>query len=164
MLRTALKPLFSSPDRTRQTLIAWLYVAAIGHLAGGLALSWLGPRGSLDSYLHLVEHAFWSTPAPPAAQTQQRFWFGLFGATLQGYAIGLLALTHLGQRLKRAEVWAWMLLGILVWGSQDLWLSAEAGVWINVALDGLALWLLMPPMLWLLRHDHQQVRPSHPAP
>lgn len=150
-----LHALLDDPARLRRYLVAWLYIAALGHLGGGFALSWIGPQGGLDGYLDIVEHAFWVTPAPPAAQAQQRFWFALFGATLQGYSIGLLALTHIGHRQRIAVAWGWMLLGLLVWGTQDVWLSTHAGVWINVVLDAVALSLLVPPVIWLWQHDAQ---------
>ena len=149
--------LFATPTRTRTTLVYWLYLMVLGHLLGGVLLTWVGSTGGLDAYLHIIENAFWQTPAPPEAAAQQRWWFGLFGATLQSYAIGLLALTHIGHRQRSVAAWGWLLLGIVVWGPQDIWLSATAGVWINVLLDILALCALVPPLLWLIRQDRRGV-------
>lgn len=150
------RSLFATPARTRLTLIIWLYLLVAGHILGGLLLTW---SDGLGFYLHWVDNAFWTTPVPAEAATQQRWWFALFGATLQSYGIGMLALTHLGQRLRSAAAWGWLLLGILVWGPQDIWLSASAGVWVNVLVDGLALLALVPPLLWLIRNDRRPVQP-----
>lgn len=153
------RSLFASPRHTRRTLVCWLYLIVVGHIAGGLLLTWSGATGGLDAYLHVVDQAFWNNPVPAQAAAQQRWWFGLFGATLQSYGIGVLALTHIGHRQRSAAAWAWMLLGIVVWAPQDIWLSASAGVWLNLVLDSLALLILVPPLLWLIITDRREAQP-----
>jgi len=152
------RSLFATPTRTRRTFVAWLYLVVLGHVVGGLLLTWASPAGHLDAYLHWVDNAFWTTPAPAPAAAQQRWWFALFGATLQSYGIAMFALVHIGQRQRSAAAWGWLLLGIGVWAPQDIWLSASAGVWINVLADLLALCALVPPLLWLISHDRQVVK------
>ncbi|AKJ97837.1 MULTISPECIES: hypothetical protein [Pseudomonas] len=144
-----------SPRHTlRKALIAWLYALALLHLLAGFMLSWAGHSGVFDDYLLTLEQAFWaSDAAPAAARAQQVWWLALFGATLQSYALYMLALVHIGHRMKRAAPWGWIIAGILLWAPQDMLISAQARMWSHLWLDGVALLLLLPPLLWLYRHD-----------
>jgi uncharacterized protein (TIGR01777 family) len=137
--------------------VLWLYAAAIVHILVGLTLTWAGHSGLLDGYLHTLELAFWGADAVPAAgQEQQVWWLALFGATLQSYSLYMLALVHLGNRLKTPAVWGWLIAGILLWAPQDMWLSAQQQVWSHLWLDGFALLVLVPPLFWLYRHDRRK--------
>ena len=105
----------------RKALVAWLYAAALMHLLAGITLSWAGHSGLFDGYLQNIEQTFWGAAAVPVtARAQQVWWLALFGATLQSYALYMLALVHIGNRLKRAMPWAWVIAGILLWAPQDL--------------------------------------------
>lgn len=141
----------------RPALVLWLYAAAIVHILAGLTLTWAGHSGLLDGYLHTLELAFWGADAVPAAgREQQVWWLALFGATLQSYSLYMLALVHLGNRLKAPAVWGWLIAGILLWAPQDMWLSAQQQVWSHLWLDGFALLVLVPPLFWLYRHDRRK--------
>lgn len=141
----------------RPALVLWLYAAAIVHILAGLTLTWAGHSGLLDGYLHTLELAFWGADAVPAAgQEQQVWWLALFGATLQSYSLYMLALVHLGNRLKAPGVWGWLSAGILLWAPQDMWLSGQQQVWSHLWLDGFALLVLLPPLFWLYRHDRRK--------
>ncbi|KAF1051084.1 MAG: hypothetical protein GAK43_02559 [Stenotrophomonas maltophilia] len=143
----------SSPA-LRRALINWLYFVALLHLLAGLVLVWGGRYGLLDSYVASLDGAFWSVPAPAAAREQHLWWLALFGATLQCYAV-LLALVQLGQRLRRPAPWAWIAAGLLLWAPQDMWISSQREVWSHLAVDLAALLALLPPLLWLYRHDRR---------
>ncbi|MCJ8203617.1 cell division protein [Pseudomonas sp. RGM2987] len=144
------------PSSLRQALITWLYAAAILHLLAGLTLSWAGHSGLLDDYLLTLEQAFWgSEMAPAAARAQQVWWVALFGATLQSYSLYMLALVHIGSRLKSPMPWAWIIAGIVLWAPQDMLFSAQARVWSHLWLDSFALLVLLPPLFWLYRHDRR---------
>ncbi|WP_330205784.1 TIGR01777 family oxidoreductase [Pseudomonas sp. AM14(2022)] len=141
----------------RPALVLWLYAAAIVHILAGLTLTWAGHSGLLDGYLHTLELAFWGADAvPTAGHEQQVWWFALFGATLQSYSLYMLALVHLGSRLKAPAVWGWLIAGVLLWAPQDMWLSAQKQVWSHLWLDGFALLVLLPPLVWLYRHDRRK--------
>ncbi|MBV4485976.1 TIGR01777 family oxidoreductase [Pseudomonas sp. SWRI153] len=145
----------------RPALVLWLYAAAITHILAGLTLTWAGDSGLLDGYLRVLELSFWGTDAVPAAgHEQQVWWFALFGATLQSYSLYMLALVHLGNRLKAPAMWGWLIAGILLWAPQDMWLSAQQQVWSHVWLDGFALLVLLPPLFWLYRHDSRKSPPE----
>ncbi|MGN8275600.1 cell division protein [Pseudomonas sp. SMV71] len=144
------------PSSLRQTLITWLYAAAVLHLLAGVTLSWAGHSGLLDDYLLTLEQAFWgSEMAPAAARAQQVWWVALFGATLQSYSLYMLALVHIGSRLKSSMPWGWIIAGIVWWAPQDMLFSAQARVWSHLWLDGFALLVLLPPLFWLYRHDRR---------
>ncbi|MBT2340724.1 MULTISPECIES: cell division protein [Pseudomonas] len=154
-----------SPHSTlRKALVVWLYAAALLHLFGGVTLSWAGHSGLFDNYLLTLEQAFWaSAAAPAAARAQQVWWLALFGATLQSYALYMLALVHIGNRLKRAMPWGWIIAGILLWAPQDMLISAQVRMWSHLWLDSLALLVLLPPLFWLYRHDSKNSASSEPG-
>ncbi|ROM66184.1 cell division protein [Pseudomonas brassicacearum] len=152
----------TSPSTLRKALVAWLYAAALMHLLAGITLSWAGHSGLLDGYLQNIEQTFWGAATVPAiASEQQVWWLALFGATLQSYALYMLALVHIGNRLKSAMPWAWIIAGILLWAPQDMLISAQARVWSHLWLDSLALLLLLPPLFWLYRHDRRTSLTDH---
>ncbi|KPY29739.1 Uncharacterized protein ALO52_05047 [Pseudomonas syringae pv. primulae] len=137
----------------RRMLVTWLYAAALAHVLGAIVFTWAGFAGWLDGYLLTLEQAFWTGAAPAAARAQQTWWAALFGATLQTYSLYMLALVHLGNRLKSHLPWGWLMAGLLLWAPQDIAISLRADVWSHVWLDGAALLALLPPLLWLYRHD-----------
>lgn len=137
----------------RRILVTWLYAAALAHVLGAIVFTWAGFAGWLDGYLLTLEQAFWSGAAPAAARAQQTWWAALFGATLQTYSLYMLALVHLGNRLKSHLPWGWLMAGLLLWAPQDIAISLRADVWSHVWLDGAALLALLPPLFRLYRHD-----------
>ncbi|OZI66157.1 cell division protein [Bordetella genomosp. 4] len=137
----------------RRMLVAWLYAAALAHLLVGLTLTWAGHTGLLDDYVHHIEQAFWGTTPPEPAHTQQIWWLALFGATLQSYSLYMLGLVHIGNRYKIPSIWGWMIVGIVVWAPQDIWISLQAGIWSHLWVDSFALLVLLPPLFWLYRLD-----------
>ena len=150
------------PNPLRKALVVWLYAAALMHLLAGLMLTWAGHSGLLDDYLNTIELAFWGADSVPAtARAQQVWWLALFGATLQSYGLYMLALVHIGNRLKSAMPWGWLIVGILLWAPQDMWISAQARVWSHLWFDSVALLVLLLPLLWLYRHDRRTSLPDN---
>ncbi|VWB64618.1 thiol-disulfide oxidoreductase [Burkholderia pseudomultivorans] len=140
-------------DRARRVAVSWMVGAAIVHLLVGAALPWIAGSPLLDGYHIGIERHFWAAAAPVPARLQQLWWMSLLGATLQCLSIWMLALVHLGNRLRRRAVWGWLLAGLLVWAPQDLMMSWHAGIGINIAADVAALAALVPPLVWLWRRD-----------
>jgi hypothetical protein len=140
----------------RDKVVLYLYAAGLAHCLVGLILTWAGGLGWFDGYLGLVELRFWGTELAPApARTQQIWWLALFGATLQSYSVYMLALVHIGNRLKTPLAWGSLMAGLVLWAPQDMLLSAQKAMWLHVWLDGLALFLLLPPLIWLYGHDRR---------
>jgi len=139
--------------RVRRALVRWLQAAALVHLLVGLGLTWAGNTALLGTYQLSIEQAFWGQAAPAAARHQQVWWLALFGATLQSYSLYMLGLIHLGNRLRSHSAWAWLAFGIVLWAPQDVLVSLQAGMWSHLVIDALALLALLPPLLWLYRHD-----------
>jgi len=139
----------------RRALVLWLYAAGAGHLLVGLLLTWAGHSALFNDYLASIEQTFWGVIAPAPGRAQQIWWLGLFGATLQSYSLYLLALVHLGARLRSPAAWAWLMAGILLWAPQDMWLSWQMRMHAHLWIDSLALLVLLPPLLWLYRHDRR---------
>lgn len=149
------------PNPLRKALVVWLYAAALVHLLVGVTLSWAGQSGLLDAgllegYLQTLEQVFWGVEgAPAAARAQQVWWLALFGATLQSYALYMLALVHIGHRLRRAMPWGWLIAGLMLWAPQDMLISAQMRIWSHLAFDAFALLTLLPPLFWLYCHDRR---------
>ena len=147
-------PTPQAASTTRPLLVRWLYATAVGHLLVGLVLTWAGDAHVFEAYHRSVEHFFWPEGAAPAAsRNAQVWWIALFGATVQSTALWMAALVHLGDRHRSAAAWAWLLAGLALWAPQDLALSIHARVWAHVWVDSLALLVLVPPLVWLWRHD-----------
>jgi len=141
------------PLTPRRIVVRWMYAAAIAHLLVGAAIPWIAGASWLDAYHRDIERHFWSTAAPEAARAQQIWWMSLLGATVQCAAVWMLALVHLGNRLRKREVWGWLLAGLSIWAPQDMLLSWQAQVWGHVAIDVAALVTMVPPLVWLWRRD-----------
>lgn len=138
----------------RKWLVRWIYASAVAHLVAGIALPMLGRIASLDWYHASVAQTFWGAAAPDAAYAQQAWWIGLFGPTFQCFGVWMWALTWFGDRRREPAAWIWLMAGLLLWGPQDMWISAQAQVWTNVWVDIFTLAMLVPPLgrlAWLDR-------------
>ncbi len=65
----------------------------------------------------------------------------------------MLALVHLGNRLRQRAAWGWLLAGLLLWAPQDMLISWQARVGSHLVADAAALLLMVPPLLWLWKED-----------
>lgn len=137
----------------RRNMVRWLYAAAIAHFLVGVLLAWLGNSAVFENYQHSIEVAFWGKDAPVAARAQQVWWIALFGATVQSYALYMWALIRIGDRHKSTATWGWLIAGIVIWAPQDILISLQANIWSHVWVDCFALASLLPPLIWLYRHD-----------
>ncbi|AYQ43389.1 thiol-disulfide oxidoreductase [Burkholderia aenigmatica] len=140
-------------DAARRIVVTWMYGAAIAHLLVGMAVPWIAGAPWLDAYHRVIELHFWAGTAPEPARAQQIWWMSLIGATVQCASVWMLALVHLGNRLRRREVWGWLLAGLLIWAPQDMLFSLQAHVSGHVAIDAAALVAMVPPLVWLWRRD-----------
>ncbi|VWC93653.1 thiol-disulfide oxidoreductase DCC family protein [Burkholderia lata] len=140
-------------DNVRRIVVTWMVGAAIAHLLVGMAVPWVAGAPWLDAYHRVIELHFWAGVAPDAARAQQVWWMSLIGATVQCASVWMLALVHLGNRLRRREVWGWLLAGLLIWAPQDMLFSLQAQVSGHVAIDTAALVAMVPPLVWLWRRD-----------
>ncbi|OXI43763.1 thiol-disulfide oxidoreductase DCC family protein [Burkholderia aenigmatica] len=143
----------SAGDAARRIVVTWMYCAAIVHLLVGIAVPWVAGAPWLDAYHRVIELHFWAGTAPDPARAQQIWWMSLIGATVQCASVWMLGLIHLGNRLRRREVWGWLLAGLLIWAPQDMLFSLQAHVSGHVAIDAAALVAMVPPLVWLRRRD-----------
>ncbi|MBN3836549.1 DUF393 domain-containing protein [Burkholderia sp. Ac-20344] len=151
----AAEPVTDRPadDAARRIVVTWMVGAAIAHLLVGIAVPWVAGAPWLDAYHRGIELNFWAGTAPDAARAQQIWWMSLIGATVQCASVWMLALVHLGNRLRRREVWGWLLAGLLIWAPQDMLFSLQAHVSGHVAIDAAALVAMVPPLVWLWKRD-----------
>jgi uncharacterized protein (TIGR01777 family) len=142
----------------RVWLVRWLYAVAALHFLGGALFSWWGHAGIFEGYHRSIEQAFWGQDVPSAARELQLWWVALFGATVQSYGVFMAALVYLGNRHRSSVAWASLMVGIVLWAPQDIWISLQAGIWSHVVVDSIAVIALLGPLAWLYRHDR------HPRP
>ena len=142
----------------REWMVRWLLLAAALHLVVGAALPWLAGGALLDDYHRGIEAAFWPAGAPGGARELQAWWMALFGPTIQVMALWMAALIHLAGRMREARIWLWLVAGLLVWAPQDMLVSLRAACWAHVWTDAAALAVMLPPLLWLWRHDRAASR------
>ncbi|ALX14844.1 thiol-disulfide oxidoreductase [Burkholderia cepacia JBK9] len=140
-------------DTLRRIVVNWMVAVAIVHLLAGAVVPWVAGTPWLDAYHRGIELHFRAGAAPEAARAQQIWWMSLIGATVQCASVWMLALVHLGNRLRKREVWGWLLAGLSIWAPQDMLLSWRAHVWGHVAIDVAALVAMVPPLVWLWRRD-----------
>ncbi|MCA8433525.1 thiol-disulfide oxidoreductase DCC family protein [Burkholderia seminalis] len=140
-------------DTRRRVVVNWMGAVAIVHLLVGAVVPWMAGAPWLDAYHRGIELHFWAGTAPDAARAQQVWWMSLAGATVQCASVWMFALVHLGSRLRKREVWGWLLAGLSIWAPQDMLLSWQAHVRGHVAIDLVALVAMVPPLVWLWRRD-----------
>lgn len=147
----------ASESKLRMWLLRWLYAVAIMHVLVGVVLTWFSHASVFDSYYQEIETAFWGALAPTSGRAELAWWVAIFGATLQGFSLLMWVLVRLGDRSRDARIWLALAVVIAVWAPQDLWVSWRGGVWSHIAVDVLALLVLLPPLLWLRKHDGRSV-------
>jgi hypothetical protein len=133
-----------------------MYAVVIVHLLVGLLLPWIDRLTIVETYHRDIEAAFWSNGAPAAARAQQVWWIDLFGPTIQGVALWMGALVHLGDKYRSVFAWTALIIGVVIWAPQDMWISLRADEWIHVWIDCLSLVVIVPPLLWLRKNDKKQ--------
>jgi hypothetical protein len=134
-------------------MVRWIYAATAAHLVVGVLLPCMAGSAWLDGYRLGVERFFVGPGAPAGVGALQVWWMSLFGPTVQAAAVWMAGLAVMGDKQKNAFAWAMLILGLLVWGPQDMLISARAHCWINLWIDALALLLMLPPLLCLCKLD-----------
>ena len=153
-----------APLSLRWFCVQWLYAAAIVHSLVGVVLAW-APTWLLSEHYHQpIDLAFWQSAAPSAARAQQLWWIGLFGVTVQSLGLWMWALVYLGQRHRSRFAWGALIVGIVIWAPQDLFISLQADAWLHVWVDLIAVVSMLPPLLWLYWYDGRQTSSAPEQP
>lgn len=138
-----------STSVVRPWLVSWLYLIALGHLAGAVGMTWLVDLPLFADYHQSILAAFGFASAQQEVMALHTWWMSLFGATLQAFAIFLLALVYLANRYRNAVIWLLLASVILLWAPQDIVISLQRNVWSHVWVDLAAVIALVPPLLTL---------------
>lgn len=139
----------------RLWLIRWIYLLTFGHFAGGVLLAWFSNISLFDHYHLSILNQIGDFSA--TAHELQVWWLSLFGATLQNLAIFMGVLTYLGNKQRSALVWAWMIIGLILWAPQDMLISLRIDLWLHVWVDSIVLLLMLPPLIILWWVDRKFV-------
>lgn len=142
----------------RPWLIRWMYLITFGHFAGGILLAWFSSFNFFDQYHESILTRFGDLSVHTHAL--QVWWLSLFGATLQNLAIFMGVLTYVGSKKNNAYVWAWMIVGLILWAPQDMLISLRIDLWLHVWVDSIVLLLMLPPLIILWWSDRKSACPS----
>lgn len=132
----------------RLWLIYWMYLISFGHLAAGIFLAWFANLHFFEAYHHSILERFGNLSTQ--AYQLQVWWLSLFGATVQNLAIFMGVLTYVASKQRSSFVWLWMMIGLILWASQDMLISLRIDLWLHVWVDSCVLLMMLPPlfMLW----------------
>ena len=135
----------------RSRLVGWLYLVAAVHFVVAAGLTWWADLPWFANYHRRILAAF-GFPQHTQAMELQLWWISLFGATLQAFALFMLALVYLANRYRHAGIWLLLAGVILLWAPQDIFISIQKNVWAHVWTDLVAVVVLVPPLfaLWWL--------------
>lgn len=141
-------------ETVRPWLIRWLYLITVGHLAVGVLLAWFSNLSLFDHYHQSILERFGDLSVH--AYAMQVWWISLFGATVQSLAIFMGVLTYVASKQRSAFMWAWMIIGLVLWAPQDMLISLQVDLWLHVWVDSIALAVMLPPLavLWWLDRKH----------
>lgn len=138
----------------RSWLVYWMYLITFGHFAAGVLLAWFSNSHLFDSYHQSILVRFGNLSV--SAHPLQVWWLSLFGATLQNLAIFMGILTCVASKQRSAFVWMWMIIGLVLWAPQDMFISLQVNMWVHVWVDAAALLLMVPPLMTLWWFDRNQ--------
>lgn len=141
----------------RRWLVLWLYAVAGGHLVGAFIMTWFPDLPLLDTYHQGVLASFGFPPDQLPPKALQLWWMGLFGATLQAFALFLLGLIYCADRYRMAGIWLFLALALLWWAPQDIYISLQKNVWSHLWVDLTALVVLLPTLIALAIIDRRTI-------
>jgi hypothetical protein len=131
----------------------WLFVVALVIVVFGVFMALLNGTAVFDwLFNNQVDPVFWGdTAVPPPADTFQRFIYGVLGATVAGWGVFLVFITH--YPFRRREKWAWncILVGMGLWYLIDTPISLYFQVYFNAAFNSLLLVLAFLPLAFTRR-------------
>lgn len=134
-------------EAIRAWLVRWIYLLTFGHFAAGVLLAWFSHFSFFDHYHQSILAQIGDFSI--TAHQLQVWWLSLFGATLQNVAIFMGVLTYVGNKQRSAFVWAWMIVGLILWAPQDMLISLRIDLWLHVWVDSIVLLLMLPPLIVL---------------
>jgi len=140
-------------SRLRSWLVHWMYAVVAAHLLAGILLPLVAGAAALEPYHHSIGTHFWGGAMPEAARAQQIWWISLFGPTVQAASIWMLVLLWIADKQRNAAAWLGLIAGLVIWAPQDILISLQAQCTANIWIDAIATLSMLPPLLWLFRHD-----------
>lgn len=136
----------------RKWLVRWLYLVAVAHVLGAIAMTMWGDAAALRDYHQQVLASF---GLPADALVLQHWWFKLFGATLQAFSLLMLVLVYVGNRYADPIIWLALALTILWWAPQDIYVSMQQSIWSHLWVDLGAVLAIVPPAIGLMVMDYR---------
>lgn len=129
-------------------LAIWLQMIGWSHVIGGISLPWLLRSDLMSNY---VAHVFQALQLPPEAHPAALTLMSFLGPTIASWGVLFLFMVRTTLRDKASTPMVFLCLSIIAWAPMDIWLSLQAGIYLNVWLDLLLIAAIVPPMWWLSR-------------
>lgn len=142
----------------RKCTVGWLYAVAVGHVIGAVIMTVGADAVGLLPYHQQILASFGFASEDQNALEFQRWWMALFGATLQAFSLALLVLIYIGDRYRNPVIWAGLVLLIVWWVPQDIFISLQRDAWLHVWVDIFAAIILVVPLVWLWNLDRKLVQ------
>ena len=133
-----------------QRVRTFLQLVAIAHIVGGLLLPFVINTQLFEVYNAGLYAAIRAGSAD--AQSQARFFIGLFGPTIASWGILFWYVLTTSFKAPSARSWWVMVLAVIVWAPYDsllsLWHGIQANAWVDLAVTA----VILIPLLLVKKH------------
>lgn len=122
-----------------------LQTLAVLHIIAGLLLPWLVELPQFGFYNRLLLAAF--NTESLEALALGKFMIGILGPTVASWGLLFLFVVNVSFASRSRSGWCFMVIAITGWCLLDMYLSVRAGVYLNLLIDLIVLWLLLTPLI-----------------
>ncbi|MFH1188580.1 MAG: hypothetical protein V1652_01915 [bacterium] len=127
----------------------WLLIVGVVMAIFGIYMSLSSGTYLFRIFDNNIIPVFWNTAKiTQNALKFQKWVYGAWGATVAGWSIFLIFITHYPFKQKQKWAWKCLLSGLLVWYFLDTAFSWYFKVYINVALNSTILLLVVVPLFF----------------
>lgn len=126
---------------------SWLQTSLWSYALTGALLLFFDHRAVPFLAGSINERFFGQETMPLELEPYHRFLYGVIGAFLMGWAIGLAMIVRHGFRSRLPWAWTTVAASIAVWFLVDTGVSVWHGAWINAALNCVGGFFLGLPLL-----------------
>jgi tetrahydromethanopterin S-methyltransferase subunit D len=130
----------------------WLLVVGVFVIIFGVFIALLNGTALFDTLFNKpINAVFWDDGPDDSTQDFQGWVYGILGATVAGWGVGLAFIAF--YPFKRREPWAWngLVVSMGLWFVLDSYISLSAGNYFNEFAVNVPLLLLVLPPLWFTR-------------
>ena len=131
----------------------WLFLVSLLIFVFGLAMVFLGGTAYFSFFSNYINSVFWDTVEVADSLKEFQQWiYGVLGATMAGWGIMLLFISHYS--FRKREKWSWncITIAIAIWFLMDTSISLYSKVAFNAAFNTLILLLVILPLIFTRKY------------